>query len=729
MEIYKDKSASISLRVDDLLSKMTLKEKIGQCVQRPIMLHSFNSQFEKLMQFVENGECGSIILAFTAFAGEDPSTIVDLDVLNSIQKKAVEGSRLGIPLIYGKDIIHGCRTTFPIPLAQAATWDYELIKKSAEIMSREAAATGVHWTFAPMLDVCRDPRWGRVIETPGEDPFLGSMVARASVDGIQGEDMSEKGKLAACAKHYIGYGASEGGRDYQTTQISDYSLRNTYLNAFRAAIEKDVATVMSSFNDIDGDPVSGSEYYIRQILKEELGFNGFVVSDWGSIVKLKVQGVAADNKDCAEIAMNAGVDMDMCTESYYANVEALIEEGKISEKHLDEAVRRILTVKMKLGLFENPYFEKNDGNIMTDDDVAHARKIAEHSMVLLKNDGILPIKNTSSKVALIGPFAKDKASMLGAWCADGNPADAVTLFDAITEVAGKENVIYKDNFAYDPNHSFIRTADYVIAALGEGKYRSGEGNCLTDIALPAFQVDLVKQAHRLGKRVIAVIFGGRPLDLTELLPYADAILYAWHPGIQAGNAVADILYGKFSPCGKLPITFPAATGQIPVYYNNYTAGGYSQEYYTATPKTHKVNYEDSLAMPLFPFGYGLSYTDYEYADVKTDKKSLTLEQVNNGEHFEISVTVKNIGDYASFEIVQLYVRDVVASRMRPVRELKGFKKIYLEPGEEKQVTLSLGREELGFYTKDGKYLVEKGEFQIFVGKDCYADSAVSICLE
>lgn len=724
MEKYKDKNVSIYLRVEDLLSKMTIEEKVGQCVQKPIFLETFNERYNNLMTSVGSGHCGSVILAFTAFAGEDPSTIVDIDVLNAMQKKAVENSRLGIPLIFGKDIIHGCRTTFPIPLAQAATWDYKLIRKAASIMAREANSTGVHWTFAPMLDICRDPRWGRIIETPGEDPFLGSMVAKAAIDGIQGDDMSNRGKLAACAKHYIGYGASEGGRDYQTTQITDYSLRNTYLKAFEAAVKNDVATVMASFNDIDGEPVSGSEHYIREILKDEMKFEGFVVSDWGSVSRLRLQGIASNNKECASLSMNAGVDMDMCTECYSSNIEVLLKESKLSEEYLNDAVRRILTVKMKLGLFENPYFDKNE-NVMTDDDIAHARKIAEHSMVLLKNDDILPIK-PDTKVALVGPYANDKENMLGAWHADGNPNDVVTLLEAVTDVIGTENVIFKDNFVYDANHSFIRNADYVIAALGEGNYRSGEAHCVTDISLPNFQVDIVKQLHGLGKKVIAVVFAGRPLVLTEILPYVDAILYAWHPGIQAGNAVADILYGRFAPCGKLPVTFPASTGQIPMYYNNYSAGGYSQEYYTSNPTTYKVNYEDCLAKPLYQFGYGMSYNNYEYSAINSDKKVLTLEQINNGEKFNISLSVKNLGKYSSYEIVQLYIRDVAASRMRPVRELKAFEKVYIEAGREKQITFSIGKEELKFYTQNKKYEVEKGKFEVYIGGDCYAANMCEI---
>ena len=724
MEIYKDKNESIKARVDDLLSRMTLKEKIGQCVQKYIFKNTFDENYDKLNKMLEDGDCGSIILAFTAFAGDDTGVVIDINVLNKIQKNVVENSRLGIPVIFGKDIIHGCRTTFPIPLAQAATWDYDLIKKSASIMAREANATGVNWTFAPMLDVCRDPRWGRIIETPGEDPCLGSMVARASVDGIQGDDMSKPGKIAACAKHYIGYGASQGGRDYQTTIITDYSLKNTYLKAFKAAVDSGVATVMSSFNDIDGEPVSGSEYYIRQLLKKDLNFDGFVVSDWGSIQRLNWQGTAADNKDCALQGMNAGVDMDMCTPCYSDNMEELIKENKIPQEYLDDAVRRILTIKMKLGLFENPYFEAASNSLMTDDDIAHARKIASHSMVLLKNDNILPIKS-DAKVALIGPLADDKESMLGAWHADGNPADSVTLLEALINELGADNVIYKPNFAYDPNHLGIRDADYVIAALGEGNYRSGEAHSVTDISLPNFQVDIVKQAHNLGKRVIAVVFAGRPLALTEILPYADAILYAWHPGIQAGNAVADILYGKFVPCGKLPVTIPSTMGQIPIYYNDYASSGFL-EYYTSKPTAYRVNYEDALGKPLFPFGYGLSYTDYEYSDICADKHSLTREQINGGEKFNLSISVKNIGKYSSYETVQLYIHDVVASRMRPVRELKAFKKVFIEAGQEVKIDFSIGKEELKFYGKNKKFEVESGKFEIYIGTDCYAENMCEV---
>lgn len=682
-------------RIENLISEMTLDEKIGQLTQEFTSV----SRLDELEGLAEKGEIGSLILAATPLAGDCEQEQFFLSRLNDIQKAAAEKSRLGIPIIFGRDIIHGSKTIFPIPLAQAATWDYTLIKEAAEIMAHEASGEGVNWTFAPMLDICCDPRWGRVIECPGEDPVLGGMYARASVDGIQGDDVSKKGKLAACAKHYIGYGASQGGRDKDPAEWSDYSLRNRALPAFREAVDAGIATVMSAFNEIGGQPATSSRYHLTDILRGELGFKGFVISDWDAILRLPLQGVSDNDEDSASLAINAGVDMDMADCVYKNNLKSAIENGKVSMDTVDEAVRRILSVKFRLGLFENPYAENTE--IMTPEYLEKAREVASHSMVLLKNNGVLPLKK-GERVSLRGPMSQSRQDLLGSWYAGGRASDVVNFAEAINRVNGS---VVLPSDAIDGAGRFMDSADVCIVALGEDKNITGEGKTMADIEISDEQINYAKTAKEYGKKVVAVIFAGRPLAITELLPYCDAVLWAWHGGTMCALAATDILFGDFNPCGKLPITFPRSTGQIPIHYNHnrneyITSGYYADHQYVAT---------NSPSTPGFVFGYGLSYTDFEYSDFEITKNESSVL---------IDFKIKNVGEHDGWEIAQCYVCDITASASRPVKELKSFKKVFVKKGETESVRLELNRRDLSFYDLRGNFVFEEGKFRIEIGKNC-----------
>ena len=689
-------------RIEKIISQMTLEEKIGQLTQE-IMT---NERMSELECMAENGELGSCILANSAFAGNTEQEVFLISKLNELQKVAVEKSRFGIPIIYGRDIIHGSRTIFPIPLAQAATWDYELIKEAASIMACEASYTGIHWTFAPMLDICCDPRWGRIIECPGEDPFLGQMYARASVDGIQGEDMSADGKLAACAKHFIGYGASQAGRDKDPTEWSDYTLRNRALPAFKEAINSGVATVMSAFNEVSGEPVTASRYYLTEILKEELAFDGFVISDWNAIQRLECQGVSDNDEHSAILAINAGVDMDMVDGLYKNYLKKAVDKGLVSIETIDEAVKRILRIKFKLGLFDNPYNKEESINkFMTKDYIEKAKEVSEHSMVLLKNNGILPLSK-ETKVILSGPMAEEKGSLLGSWYAGGRDIDVVSLAEGICKVNGEEYTFVCSNDSKD-KYELINMSDICVVALGEDREMTGEGRTMPNIEISQSQVAYVKKAKEAGKKVIAVIFAGRPLAITEILPYCDAILWAWHGGTMCGIAAAEIIFGDFNPCGKLPITIPRCTGQIPICYNHnrnelVLSGYYNNEPYISTTE---------LSNPLYVFGYGLSYTTFKYCNF--DYKFNSNEGV-----VEVEFDIENIGKHDGYEIAQCYVSDLVASMSRPIKELKAFEKVFVEKGKKKHVKFVLDKDKLSFYNNRAQFIFEEGNFKIEVGKSC-----------
>ena len=694
-------------KIEKLIAEMTLEEKIGQLNQEYITAN----RIEALKKMAENGEIGSFVMAFDDLAGDSPQEELSISELNEIQRRAVEKSRLGIPIINGRDIIHGCKTIFPIPLAQTASWDYELIKDAASIMSKEASYDGVHWTYAPMLDICTDPRWGRIIECPGEDPLIGRLFAKASIDGIQGENMSKEGKLAACAKHYIGYGASQGGRDKDGTEWSDYSLRNRALPAFKEAISSNVATVMSAFNEISGQPASSSRYHITELLKEELGFGGFVVSDWGSVSRLKRQGVSDNDEFSAILAINAGVDVDMGDGIYKNHLKNAIEKGKVSMDTIDEAVRRVLKIKFALGIFENPYIEEVDKaeKVLTKEYLEKAKEVSAHSAVLLKNNGVLPLKK-GEKVSISGPFAEDKTNILGSWFGGGRACDTVSFAEGVIKVNGEENTIV-DSLGSERKYRIVDMADTCLIALGEERYITGEGKTMPDIEIPQDQVECVKRAKILGKKVIAVIFAGRPLAITEIMPYCDAILWAWHGGTMCGEAIAEIIFGNFNPCGKLTVTFPRSTGQIPIHYNQQRnqflgSGYYKHNIYVST---------NANSTPLFAFGEGLSYTEFEY-------KNFTC--VLKNEICEITFDIENKGKYDGFEIAQCYINDVVASASRPIKELKAFEKIFIKSGETKKVTLKLTKEDLSFYNLRGEFVFEEGDFKIQIGK-----ASNNICFE
>ena len=722
-------------QVEELLGKMTLREKIGQLNQSSKA--KTPEQQKKYEDMCRNGEMGSMILAATATAGNTDEFYVQTDYYNEFQKIAVNESRLGIPLIFGRDVIHGHRTVFPIPLAAACSFNPELVEKCYRATAKEATAEGIHWTFSPMIDLCRDPRWGRIIEGPGEDPYVGARFAEAAIKGFQGEDedsLAERDTMAACAKHYLGYGFSHGGRDYNTTDISGYTIHNCVLPAFRAAVNAGCATVMSSFNDVNGVPIAASDYYVNELLHGEMGFEGFVVSDWGSIRQMVRQGVAGDLKECAALGIRSGIDMDMDITCYNAHLEALVEEGKVDIKYIDEAVRNILRVKFALGLFDDPFRE-----FVKVDRTPHmklAREIAGESMLLLKNnDGLLPLAK-DQKIILAGPFSQERHSLKGSWSGDGIVNIIATVEEALTEATsacGGTVTTVENSPIYDnAPAAFFKNDGVILLALGEGSLVSGEANSLAEVEISEAQVKLAREAHASGKKVIGVIFGGRPLALQPIEPYLDAMLYAWHCGTETARAVCDILFGDVNPSGKASVTFVKSTGHIPLYYNQLVPSKKANTYYGVENVIRNTpgacGYLDVPAVPMYPFGFGLSYTTFEISAPRVNKAALTLDEAKNGATFEIAVTVKNTGARKGKETVQLYVHDLIASYVRPQKELKGFDKIELEAGEEKQVVLTLGYDELGFYNERGEYLLERGDFEIFVGDDCLTNNKATVTL-
>lgn len=677
---------------------MTLEEKIGQLNQMAYI----PANIDGIEDRIRAGKVGSIILSQTAFAGNDSPASIDYEKANRLQRIAVEETASHIPILFGRDVIHGHRTVFPIPLQMAASFDMELVKESYECIAKEAYNDGIKWTFAPMLDMSRDPRWGRIIEGAGEDPYLASEVAKAVIGGFQGEDYSKEGKLCACAKHFVGYGASEGGRDYNRTEISEYTLRNFYLRAFRTAVEAGVGTVMSAFNEISGQPVTSSKYLLTEVLKEEFGFRGFVVSDWEAVKQLTLQGVAENEKECAYMALSAGIDMDMVDDLYNRYACELVREGKISEETIDEAVYRVLSVKEQAGLFDHPY--TTPVPIDRKRHIEMAKKMAEESMVLLKNEGhTLPL-STSQKVYLDGEMKDETRAILGSWTLDGIAEETVTVSEGIQ---GHTDLV-----------SSAEDADVVILAIGESHAVTGEAHSLADIDMKESVIALAKKYQDMGKKVVGVLHYGRPVAMEQGERYFDAILYAWHSGTETGNAVADILFGKVNPSGHLPVTLPRKTGQIPLYYN-FTKGARAvNEYYDHREEREIYNYDDCKGSPLYPFGYGLSYTEFEYFNPR-------IVSSKDGE-FTVGITVKNVGEADGKELIQCYICDEVASAMRPMRELKGFKKVLLKKGEEAEVLFRLGEKELGFYNKDNEFVVEEGMFTVYLGGNAYCDNQLKI---
>ena len=692
----------VEQQIDELIEQMTLEEKAGQMTQT-----YFVGGIEQFRQEVQKGEVGS-------FLGSVVS-IMTPEERDELQRIAVEKSRLGIPLIFGFDVIHGYRTIFPIPVAMSCAWDPELIKQVAAMSAHEAAVEGVDWTFAPMIDIARDPRWGRIAEGYGEDTWLASVLAAAAVRGFQGSDLSNAASLAACLKHYVAYGAAEGGRDYNTSEVSRRTLREVYLPPFKSGVDAGAATLMSAFNEISGIPATGCRYALTEVLKDEWGFDGYVVSDWSSIQEMINHGFAEDSAEAVSKALIAGVDMDMKDGLYFSQLPRLVQEGEIPEELLDQAVRRILRVKFRKGLFEHPYIDPDlaEAGPTNEQKLQVAREVAARSMVLLKNDGLLPLDKNIKSVALIGPFIENQKDMLGCWYAAGEPKDVVTLLDGVKEKVSSDcDVLRAKGCGIDDDEisetlisravEAAQQADAVVLALGESRDMSGEANNRSSLDLPGVQQQLVEAIHATGKPIVAVLFAGRPVSLSWLNENIDAILFAWHPGTQSGNAVADCLFGDYDPCGKLTTSFPRTVGQVPVYYNHKNSG-----------RPNQLKYIEMPATPLFPFGYGLSYTTFEYDNlqlsdtVTTPDKSLT-----------VTADVTNTGDRTGREIVQLYIRDVYGSVTRPVKELRGFRKVTLEPCQKKTVSFVINpTEHLSFYDYNMNYAVEPGLFKLWVGPD------------
>ena len=715
----------VETKIDALLAQMTLEEKIGQLNQYSSALDltgpvpqagAQKQQYEHVRQ----GLVGSLL------------NVTGAEATRKAQQLAVEGSRLGIPLMFGLDVIHGYRTMFPVPLAEAASWDLAAIEQSARISAVEAAAAGIHWTFAPMLDISRDPRWGRVMEGAGEDPYLGSLVAAARVRGFQGRDLAALDTIAACAKHYAAYGFAEGGRDYNTVDISEQTLRNVVLPPFKAAVDAGVATVMNSFNEIGGVPATASVHLQRDILKGEWGFKGMVVSDWGSIGEMVPHGFTKDLAGASQAAIVAGSDMDMESRAYIVHLAKLVADGQVDVKLVDDAVRRVLRVKFALGLFEDPYrysdAEREKRTLVAPAHLEASRDVARKSIVLLKNDGnLLPLAKKVGSIAVIGPLAADKDTPLGSWRARAQTDSAVSLLEGIrAAVAPSTKVIHAEGAALVTGpRSFAmpltfnttdrsgfpaaleaaRGADVVIVAVGEHAYQSGEGRSQVDIGLKGLQDELLREVHKVNKNVIVVLMNGRPLVIEWMAENVPAIVESWHLGSEAGHAIADVLFGDYNPSGKLPASFPRDEGQLPMTYSHKNTGRPGP-----LPVVFWSHYTDAPNTPLYPFGFGLSYTTFAYEKLRLDRTDMD----GNGQ-LQATVTVTNSGERAGVEIVQLYVRDLVGSVTRPVKELKGFQRIELQPGQSRDVTFTLNAADLAFYTASGRWEVEPGEFRVFVG--------------
>ena len=703
--------ANVEARVERLLSKMTLAEKIGQMNQV-----SAGGDVSNYADAIRKGQVGSIL------------NEVDPVKLNEFQRLSVEETRLGIPLLVGRDVIHGFHTIFPIPLGLAATFDPALVEEGARIAALEATAQGVRWTFSPMLDIARDPRWGRIAEGSGEDTYLDTRMAEAMVYGYQGRE-ADTTSMAACVKHFVGYGAAEGGRDYNSTFLTERQLRNFYLPPFEAAIKAGAMTLMTSFNDNDGVPSTGNAFVVKDILRGEWGFDGLVVTDWNSMGEMINHGFGEDRKDVAEKAVNAGVDMDMMTFGFLSHLEELVKSGAVKEKTIDNAVRNILRVKILLGLFEHPYVDVEAAKAVqyAPAHLAAARKTAEESAILLKNNGILPLRG-KSRILVTGPMADAPWDQLGTWCFDGEKEHTVTPLKALQErFPGQVTYVPGLRYSRDRKDRFddvvaaARAADIVLAFLGEEAILSGEAHCLADLNLIGSQSELLAALKAAGKPVVATILAGRPLTIERDLPNCDAVLYSFHPGTMGGPALANLLTGEANPSGKTPITFLRTVGQAPLYYNhNMTGRPYKGETLLAdidleagqTSLGNTSYYLDYGAYPLFPFGYGLSYTSFEYSNVSLDKKEYGKE-----DQIAVSFTLANTGECRGTEVAQVYVRDLVGSLTRPVKELKGFERIELDPGENRIVTLRIPVRELAFWGLDGNKKVESGEFQLWVAGD------------
>jgi len=711
---------SIDRKVDSLLSIMTLDEKIGQMNQLHPDIHDLETE-------IRSGKVGSVL------------SVVGAEWMNRLQKIAVEETRLGIPLLNGRDVIHGFRTIFPIPLGQAASFNPEIVREGAAIAAEEAYYEGINWTFAPMLDISHDARWGRIAESLGEDPLLASRMGVAMVEGFQGTDPENISGIAACAKHFVGYGAAEGGRDYNSTNIPERRLRNLHLRPFKAVADVGVASLMTAFNDNDGIPMTGNTRLIRDILRQEWGWDGMIVSDWESIREMIAHGYCQNEKEAAYKAAIAGVDVEMVSETYIKNLKQMVEDGIIPMSLIDQSVRNILRLKFRLGLFDDPYWHPTDSP-SSEKALKAAQKAAEESIILLKNsDATLPLNISEIRtIAVTGPLADAPADQVGTWVFDGDISRSITPIEAIREMYGdKVQIIYDPILNYSREQlpadakkriKRLSKADIILYFAGEEAILSGEAHCLSTISLQGGQEELSKMLKETGSQVISIIMAGRPVALKPVLDNSDALLFAFHPGSMAGPALTRTIFGEISPSGKLPVTFPVDEGQIPIYYNHNSTGRPSDGKEilmhdiplnaSQTSLGNKSYYLNSGKDPLFAFGYGLSYTSFEYSGIKLSKTEITP-----GEDVEVTFTLTNTGKMAGAEIVQCYIQDEFASVARPVRELADFKKIYLQPGESLEVKMQISPSAMSFYDINMNYSMEEGQFRVFVGKDSNAPLA------
>ena len=712
-------------RVERLLSQMTLQEKIGQMNQ--LSVAGLTPDMEAA---VRSGAAGSIL------------NEVNPEIINEYQRIAVEESRLGIPLLVARDIIHGFRTVFPIPLGMASTFDPELVRYGARLTAQEATASGIRWTFSPMVDVSRDARWGRIAESSGEDTYLNAVMGASMVRGYQG-DCSDSTSLAACVKHFVGYGASESGRDYNSTYIPPRALRNVYLPPFEAAVKAGAMTLMTSFNDNDGVPGTGNAFLLKDVLRDEWGFDGFVVTDWASAAEMIQHGFASDGKDAASIAINSGVDMDMMSHVFTAHLEELVASGAVKEKDIDNAVRNILRIKSRLGLFDNPYVDVvRAAEVQYNDSIMDAAyRTALESAILLRNEGVLPVDiSRVRRILVTGPMADAPHDQMGTWTFDGQKERTVTPLAAIREMYGDDvEVIYEPGLTYSREFSqrgiaaavaAARKADVILAFMGEEAILSGEAHCLADITLKGDQRKMIAALAATGKPLVLTVMAGRPLVLDEESRVADAILFSFHPGTMGGPAIADLLFGKAVPSGKLPATFPAASGQVPCYYSHNNTGrpfrGTETMLYDIPREASQTSLGNTSYMldcgfyPLYPFGYGLSYTEFGYSAPVLDRQEYSPDDV-----IRVTFTLTNTGRYAATEVAQLYVRDLIGSSARPVKELKGFRRISLDPGESGEYTFELPVQDLAFYGLDMTRKVEPGDFHLWVAGDSVSGEPVS----
>jgi beta-glucosidase len=682
--------------IDSLIGQMTLDEKIGQLNQY-FSWGSFNPEA------ITGGHAGSVINASGALSGQGSSESTSAEICNHIQRLSMQ-SRLRIPQIFGRDVIHGYRTVFPIPLGQAAAWDAELARTAAEVAAREASADGNKWTFAPMLDIARDARWGRVAEGNGEDPYLSAQIARAVVQGFQGDNMADPERVVACAKHYVGYGSAEGGRDYDAGEISEPTLREIYLPPYKAAVDAGVGTLMSAFLDLNGVPATANRRLLTDVLRGEWGFQGFVVSDWESVSELVAHGVAEDRAAAASLALQAGVDMDMSSNAYVDTLAASVQAGRVSLEEIETSVRRILRIKHLAGLFENPYTdpERASREMVTPESRVLARRFAAQTMVLLKNDGgLLPLAQKFRRIQIAGPFVNARSELFGTWTPDGRYHEVTPLSEALRQNAPAGVELWFAN-SLEEASAHALYCDLTVLVIGEHPRRSGENANVSDLGLPPGQEKWLEVMAGMGVPLVTVVLAGRPLALAGLLPLTNSLLYAWHPGTEGGSALADVLFGVVEPGGRLPISLPRVTGQVPLYYNHKNSGRPVERY-----GQFRTRYVDLPDGPLFPFGYGLTYTQFGYRNLRLSS------EVMRGS-LEISAEISNTGEQAGSEVVQLYVRDLVASMTRPVRELKGFQRISLQPGETRRVTFKLNEADLQFWGPNGGFIVEPGRFQVWV---------------